>query len=193
MRHWVGAYRHRRLPLRPRAARSARRPAASRATRRSSRRSRAIRMLKDLILIAEPGTSARAATARRFPGRLARMERPLSRRCPPLLARRSRRCSAPLATRLAGSSDIFRRRGRSPAASVNFVAAHDGFTLGDLVSYRAQAQRGQRRGQPRRPRREFSWNHGVEGAPTSRRSTRRAGAMSARCSPRSSSRAARRC
>src|SRR5262249_51715139 len=40
-----------------------------------------------------------------------------------------------LATRIAGSSDIFRRRGRLPSASVNFVAAHDGFTLRDLTAY----------------------------------------------------------
>jgi isoamylase len=40
-----------------------------------------------------------------------------------------------LASRLAGSSDIFGRRGRRPWASVNFVTAHDGFTLNDLVSY----------------------------------------------------------
>ena len=40
-----------------------------------------------------------------------------------------------LATRLAGSSDKFRHRGRRPWASVNFIAAHDGFTLNDLVSY----------------------------------------------------------
>jgi len=36
---------------------------------------------------------------------------------------------------LAGSSDIFRRAGRLPTASVNFITAHDGFTLADLVSY----------------------------------------------------------
>ena len=41
-----------------------------------------------------------------------------------------------LATRLCGSSDIF--GGRSPSASVNFVAAHDGFTLHDLVSYESK-------------------------------------------------------
>lgn len=40
-----------------------------------------------------------------------------------------------LATRLTGSGDIFNNRGRRPAASVNFVTAHDGFTLHDLVSY----------------------------------------------------------
>ncbi len=40
-----------------------------------------------------------------------------------------------LATRLAGSEDKFNHRGRRPWASVNFVTAHDGFTLNDLVSY----------------------------------------------------------
>jgi isoamylase len=40
-----------------------------------------------------------------------------------------------LASRLAGSSDIFQRAGRSPRSSVNFVTAHDGFTLHDLVTY----------------------------------------------------------
>ncbi|HTU83454.1 MAG TPA: glycogen debranching protein GlgX, partial [Candidatus Acidoferrales bacterium] len=40
-----------------------------------------------------------------------------------------------MATRITGSSDLFDRRGRRPRASVNFVTAHDGFTLADLVSY----------------------------------------------------------
>jgi glycogen operon protein len=41
-----------------------------------------------------------------------------------------------LAQRLAGSSEIFRHDGRAPSAGVNFITAHDGFTLRDLVSYR---------------------------------------------------------
>jgi glycogen operon protein len=40
-----------------------------------------------------------------------------------------------LATRLAGSPDLYERSGRKPYASVNFVTCHDGFTLADLVSY----------------------------------------------------------
>jgi len=40
-----------------------------------------------------------------------------------------------LATRLAGSSDVFDRDGRKPSASVNFVAAHDGFTVADVVTF----------------------------------------------------------
>jgi len=40
-----------------------------------------------------------------------------------------------VATRIAGSSDLYERSGRRPFASINFVTAHDGFTLEDLVSY----------------------------------------------------------
>lgn len=40
-----------------------------------------------------------------------------------------------LASRLTGSSDLFRHHGRMPQASINFVTAHDGFTLADVVSY----------------------------------------------------------
>jgi isoamylase len=40
-----------------------------------------------------------------------------------------------LATRLSGSSDLYEQSGRRPYASINFVTAHDGFTLADLVSY----------------------------------------------------------
>jgi glycogen operon protein len=44
-------------------------------------------------------------------------------------------CSGAIAARLAGSSELFDRRGRKPWASLNFITAHDGFTLQDLVSY----------------------------------------------------------
>jgi glycogen operon protein len=44
--------------------------------------------------------------------------------------------AAALATRLAGSSDLYQHDGREPHHSVNFVTSHDGFTLADLVSYR---------------------------------------------------------
>ncbi|MCC7300351.1 MAG: DUF3459 domain-containing protein, partial [Verrucomicrobia bacterium] len=40
-----------------------------------------------------------------------------------------------LATRLAGSSDLYQRNGSSPLKSINFITAHDGFTLADLVAY----------------------------------------------------------
>ncbi len=49
--------------------------------------------------------------------------------------RGDRDAAAELAKRLHGSSDLFEQSGRKPSASINFVASHDGFTLGDLVSY----------------------------------------------------------
>ena len=58
------------------------------------------------------------------------------------------------ASRLTGSSDLYAHSGRRPMASINFVTAHDGFTLQDLVSYNEQAQRGQRRKRQRRHRRQ---------------------------------------
>lgn len=68
-----------------------------------------------------------------------------------------------LATRLAGSSDLYSTRGRRPTNSVNFVTSHDGFTLRDLVSYATKHNlrngEGDRDGDPH----EVSWNHGVEG------------------------------
>ncbi len=69
-----------------------------------------------------------------------------------------------LGYRLTGSSDLYADDGRRPYASINFVTAHDGFTLRDLVSYEQQAQRGQRRGQPGRRRRTTGpGTAGVEG------------------------------
>jgi glycogen operon protein len=71
--------------------------------------------------------------------------------------------AAALATRLAGSSDIFENRDRQPSASINFLAAHDGFALNDLVSY-AQ-KHNERNGEQNRDGtgENLSWNHGVEG------------------------------
>ncbi len=43
-----------------------------------------------------------------------------------------------LATRIAGSSDVFQKPGRMPSASINFIAAHDGFSLRDAVSFAAK-------------------------------------------------------
>ena len=68
-----------------------------------------------------------------------------------------------LATRLTGSADCFNRRGRKPWASVNFITAHDGFTLNDLVSY--NDKHNEANGEDNRDghSNNHSWNHGVEG------------------------------
>jgi glycogen operon protein len=68
-----------------------------------------------------------------------------------------------LAKRLTGSGDHFDRRGRKPWASVNFLTAHDGFTLHDLVSY--NDKHNEANGEDNRDgnSNNYSWNHGVEG------------------------------
>jgi glycogen operon protein len=73
------------------------------------------------------------------------------------------RTLADFAYRLTGSSDLYGRTGRHPYASVNFVTAHDGFTLTDLVSY--DFKHNQANGEENRDGTDDnrSWNSGVEG------------------------------
>jgi isoamylase len=68
-----------------------------------------------------------------------------------------------LASRLSGSSDLFEHGGRGPTASVNFVTAHDGFTLHDLVSYNAKHNEANLEGNRDGESDNRSWNCGVEG------------------------------
>jgi isoamylase len=68
-----------------------------------------------------------------------------------------------LATRLAGSSDLYSHNGRRPTASINFITAHDGFTLRDLVSY--NQKHNEVNGEENRDgtNDNESWNCGLEG------------------------------
>jgi glycogen operon protein len=68
-----------------------------------------------------------------------------------------------LAYRLTGSSDLYGRSGRRPYASINFVTAHDGFTLRDLVSY--NDKHNEANGEDNRDghNANLSWNCGAEG------------------------------
>ncbi len=68
-----------------------------------------------------------------------------------------------LATRLAASADAFARRGRKPWSSVNFVTAHDGFTLNDLVSYNEKHNEANGENNQDGHSDNLSWNCGVEG------------------------------
>ncbi|HYE14550.1 MAG TPA: glycogen debranching protein GlgX [Pyrinomonadaceae bacterium] len=68
-----------------------------------------------------------------------------------------------MAFRLTGSSDLYERSGRRPYASINFVTAHDGFTLADLVSYNEKHNEENREGNRDGHNDNLSWNHGVEG------------------------------
>jgi len=70
---------------------------------------------------------------------------------------------AELATRLTASGDLFNRRGRKPWASINFITAHDGFTLNDLLSY--NDKHNEANGEENRDGHSDnrSWNYGAEG------------------------------
>jgi isoamylase len=67
------------------------------------------------------------------------------------------------AKRISGSGDLFNKRGRKPWASVNFITAHDGFNLYDLVSY--NDKHNEANGEDNRDGHSdnHSWNHGAEG------------------------------
>ncbi len=80
--------------------------------------------------------------------------------------RGDRGVTAPFATRLAGSSDLYLRDGRKPFHSVNFVTCHDGFTLRDLVSY--SRKHNEANGERNRDgmNENTSANYGIEGETT---------------------------
>ena len=67
------------------------------------------------------------------------------------------------ASRLTGSSDLYAHSGRRPIASINFVTAHDGFTLRDLVSYNEKHNDANGEGNNDGESHNRSWNCGVEG------------------------------
>lgn len=69
-----------------------------------------------------------------------------------------------LATRLAGSADLYDRGDRGPIASVNFVTAHDGFTLADATAYEQKHNEANLEGNRDGHGDNRSWNHGVEGS-----------------------------
>ena len=93
-------------------------------------------VLSGVKLIAEPWDIGRAAT--RWAGfhlGWGGMERQVSRYGSKLLERRRRPVAGLGRNAFRGSGDLFNKRGRRPWASINFVTAHDGFNLNDLVSY----------------------------------------------------------
>jgi isoamylase len=67
------------------------------------------------------------------------------------------------ARRLTGSSDLYAGSGRTPSASINFITAHDGFTLNDLVSYNDKHNEANQEDNRDGHSHNLSWNCGVEG------------------------------
>ncbi len=70
---------------------------------------------------------------------------------------------AELAYRLSGSSDLYQHNGRRPSASINFIVAHDGFTLNDLVSFNEKHNEANGENNNDGESNNESWNCGVEG------------------------------
>jgi glycogen operon protein len=69
-----------------------------------------------------------------------------------------------MATRFAGNSDLYQWDNRSPQASINFITAHDGFSLHDLVSYKRKHNEANMEENKDGTNDNFSWHYGVEGA-----------------------------
>ncbi|HVF78094.1 MAG TPA: hypothetical protein VNA28_07335, partial [Solirubrobacteraceae bacterium] len=76
---------------------------------------------------------------------------------------RGQASAADFANRLTGSSDLYAHDGRMPFASINFVTAHDGFPLADLVSYNEKHNEANLENNKDGTDDNRSWNHGVEG------------------------------
>jgi glycogen operon protein len=68
-----------------------------------------------------------------------------------------------MATRLSGSSDLYQSSGRHPYHSINFITSHDGYTLGDLVSYERKHNQANGEGNRDGENNNYSSNYGVEG------------------------------
>lgn len=86
---------------------------------------------------------------------------------------------ARLASSLAGSADVFARSGRTAVSSINFVTAHDGFTLADLTAYNRKHNEANGEANRDGHNDNRSYNHGVEG-PTEQESILAARALTAR-------------
>jgi glycogen operon protein len=76
-----------------------------------------------------------------------------------------------LATRIAGSSDLYQPSSRGPCNSVNFITSHDGFTLYDLVSFNEKRNLGNGEENRDGENLNHSWNSGKEGFPTTKKIT----------------------
>ena len=152
----------RRLPLRPReraGARALRRRPAERVLRHDPPGPRALAGQADRRAV---GRRPGRLPGRQLPRAVERVERHLPRRDARLLARR-RRASDEFAARFTGSSDLYDDDGRDPFASINFITAHDGFTLRDLVSYNEKHNEANLEDNRDGTDDNRSWNCGVEG------------------------------
>ena len=121
-------------------------------------------VLSRVKLIAEPwDLGAGRLPGRQLSARLGGVERPLSRRHAQLLEGRRRAAAGLRRAACSARPTSSSKRGRKPWASVNFVTAHDGFTLADLYAY--NDKHNEANGEDNRDGHDDnrSWNCGVEG------------------------------
>ena len=137
-------------------------------------------VLSQVKLIAEPWDLGEGGyQVGNFPDEVDGVERQVSRRGAPLLARRRRRrVGARDAARRAAAISTSRADG-GPYASINFITAHDGFTLADLVSYNDKHNEANGEDNRDGENHNLSWNCGVEGPTDDRRDPRAARAAAA--------------
>ena len=121
-------------------------------------------VISQVKLIAEPwDVGAGRLPGGQLPRAVDRMERPLPRCRPPLLARRRRGRVASWPRAWRAATDLYEQSGRRPYASINFVTCHDGFTLHDLVSYNEKHNEANGEDNRDGDNHNLSWNCGAEG------------------------------
>lgn len=123
-------------------------------------------ILRNTKIIAEPWDAAGAYHVGNFPGGRWCEWNGLFRDSIRRFIRGDENTSTGAATRLAGSSDLYKDNGRTPHSSINFVTCHDGFTLYDLVSY--NFKHNEENGEENRDGSDdnLSYNNGFEGEST---------------------------
>jgi isoamylase len=124
------------------------------------------RKLIDIPLIAEAWDAAGLYQVGAFPGSMWAEWNGAYRDAVRRFVRGDPGLTGTVASRIAGSSDLYARSGRSPGDSINFITCHDGFTLADLVSYNAKHNEANGEDNRDGSNDNLSWNCGVEG-PTS--------------------------
>jgi glycogen operon protein len=121
------------------------------------------RTLADLPLVAEAWDAAGLYQVGAFPGATWAEWNGAYRDTVRRFVRGDAGLAGVVASRIAGSSDLYAHDGRSPSDSINFVTCHDGFTLADLVSYNSKHNEANGEDNRDGSNDNLSWNCGTEG------------------------------
>jgi isoamylase len=124
------------------------------------------RALTDLPLIAEAWDAAGLYQVGAFPGSTWAEWNGAYRDAVRRFVRGDAGLTGTVASRIAGSSDLYAHDGRSPSDSINFITCHDGFTLADLVSYNGKHNEANGEDNRDGSNDNLSWNCGAEGPTT---------------------------